>query len=158
MIGFLVGIVGSSAPAQQHEMKGSELRADMRKLLKGEGSKKGEDSKKGDASRRWMANADSMAGFHSSANPTNWPLADLKAMLHSHLDLTSQEVVAHLGKDWGGSVAAYDRIHEQILIMADALSAGIIKQFPQKVVMQQRQPSAPFGANSAHGPQCGERV
>lgn len=39
----------------------------------------------------------------------------------------------HLGKDWAGSIAAYDRIHEQILARADALSAGLRVQFPEKV-------------------------
>jgi hypothetical protein len=41
--------------------------------------------------------------------------------------------VAYLQKDWTGGVAAYDRVHEHILHMADMLAEGIAKQFPNKV-------------------------
>jgi hypothetical protein len=70
----------------------------------------------------------------SGANPANWPVEDLKKMLHTHLDLTTQEVTAYLKKDWKGSIETYDKVHDQALMMADALSSGIIKQFPQKVM------------------------
>lgn len=93
---------------------------------------KADEPKKTDAMKRWGANADEIATFLSGANPAHWPLAEMKAMLHSHLDLTTQEVVAQLTKDWAGSVAAYDMIHDQMLKMADALSTGILKQFPGK--------------------------
>ena len=33
---------------------------------------------------------------------------------------------------YGDGIAAYDRVHEQILEMADMLSDGIIAQFPSK--------------------------
>jgi hypothetical protein len=85
------------------------------------------------AAARWGSNADEIAALLSGANPGNWPLADMQGMLHAHLDLTTREVTAHLGQDWAGSVAAYDRIKEQALEMADALSAGIRAQFPGKV-------------------------
>lgn len=85
-----------------------------------------------DAKKRWYANADEIAAFLSGANPQNWSLADMKQMMREHLDLTTNEVVAHLKKDWTADIAAYDKIHEQILRMADMLSAGIIKQFPEK--------------------------
>jgi hypothetical protein len=42
------------------------------------------------------------------------------------------EAVAHLKGNWADDVAAYDKIHSQILQMADMLSAGIINQYPAK--------------------------
>jgi hypothetical protein len=53
-------------------------------------------------------------------------------MMREHLDLTTEEVVAHLKKDWAASIASYDEVHEQILHMADMLSSGIAAQFPEK--------------------------
>jgi hypothetical protein len=88
-----------------------------------------------DASKRWGLNADQLATFLAAANPANWKVDDLKMMLHQHLDLTTQEVTAYLGKDWKGSIDTYDKVRDQALQMADALSAGIMKQFPQKAAM-----------------------
>lgn len=95
------------------------------------------DAKAGDsagvqsASARWYANADEIATFLSNANPANWPLADMKAMMKSHLDLTLAEAVARLQGRYADDVAAYDQVHAEILGMADMLSSGIINQFPQ---------------------------
>ena len=85
------------------------------------------------ASARWDANARQIADFLSAANPRNWPQAEMRAMMKAHLDLTLTEAVARLKGDWAGDIAAYDRIHDQILHMADMLAAGIINQFPDKV-------------------------
>ena len=84
------------------------------------------------ASDRWYANADEIATFLSGANPRNWPAAEMKAMMRSHLDLTLQEATARLKGDWSADIAAYDKVHAQILHMADMLSNGIIRQFPAK--------------------------
>lgn len=89
-------------------------------------------AKKDEAANRWNANADEIATFLSVANPKNWPLADMKQMMHDHLDLTTTEVVARLQGDWPGDIAAYEKVQTQILKMADMLSNGIIKQFPDK--------------------------
>lgn len=95
---------------------------------------KASDTAKLDSSKaRWTANADDIAAFLSGANSKNWPLADMKMMMHDHLAATTAELEARLNKDWKGDVAAYDRVHEQILKMADALTDGIAKQFPAKV-------------------------
>jgi hypothetical protein len=95
-------------------------------------AKKGDAAKKDDAAKRWSANADDIATFLSGANPKNWPLAEMKMMMQDHLKLTTAELVAHLQKDWSADVAAYDKVHEQILKMADMLSSGILSQFPDK--------------------------
>ena len=85
-----------------------------------------------DASARWYANADEIATFLSNANPRNWPLDHMKAMMKSHLDLTLEEAVARLQGRYADDVAAYDRVHAEILDMADMLSDGIIAQYPSK--------------------------
>jgi hypothetical protein len=85
------------------------------------------------AKTRWVANADEISAFLSGANPKNWPAAEVKAMMREHLDVTTTELMARLNKDWPAHVAAYEKVHAQILHMADMLSDGIIKQFPDKV-------------------------
>ena len=85
-----------------------------------------------DAVERWYANADDIAEFLNAANPKHWPLEEMKAMMREHLDLTLEEAVAYLEGDYEASVAAYDEVHLQALEMADMLSLGIIKQFPNK--------------------------
>jgi hypothetical protein len=51
-------------------------------------------------------------------------------MMRDHLDLTLQEAAHQLGGDYAASVADYDAVVTEILEMADMLSTGIIKQFP----------------------------
>jgi hypothetical protein len=81
---------------------------------------------------RWQANADEIAAFLSSANPRSWRPAEMRTMMRSHLRLTTNEVVARLTKNWSADVRAYDRIHVQILHMADMLSDGLVAQFPAR--------------------------
>jgi hypothetical protein len=85
-----------------------------------------------DASARWYANAEEIAAFLHELNPSHWPLATVEDLLEAHLDLTLQEAGARLAANYSGDIAAYDNVHGQILQLADALSAGIIAQFPQK--------------------------
>lgn len=81
------------------------------------------------AKAEWYRNGDDIARFLASANP-NWPLADMQAAMTGHLDTTLAEAVARLNGDWTADVIAYDAVHQHILHMADALSDGIIAQFP----------------------------
>jgi hypothetical protein len=80
----------------------------------------------------WYVNAHDIAIFLSSANPDNWPLAEMDQMMKDHLDATTAEAVARHEANWSGDVTAYDKVHAQALTMADMLSNGIIAQFPDK--------------------------
>jgi hypothetical protein len=51
-------------------------------------------------------------------------------MMREHLDLTLASATARLKSEWATDIATYDQIHQQILKMADMLSAGLIAQFP----------------------------
>lgn len=84
------------------------------------------------ADDKWHANAKDIAAFLSGANPKNWSEADMVAMLNEHLKLTTQEAVALIGNKWADLIAVYDKIITQLMHMADGLSEGIIKQFPEK--------------------------
>src|SRR5262245_11112239 len=83
------------------------------------------------AQARWTGNADRIAAFLAGANPA-WPRAEMRGMMRRHLKLTTDEAVARLTGDLGGDVRAYDRVHVQILRMADMLSSGIVSQFPDR--------------------------
>jgi hypothetical protein len=95
-------------------------------------AKAGDAAKQVEASKRWYANSDDIAVFLGRLNPQSWPLVDMKPMLREHLDATTEEVSAGLKKDWTGDIKAYDKLHRQILKMADVLSSGIVEQFPDK--------------------------
>lgn len=98
-------------------------------VVKAAKENKGDDLKAAQA--KWTANADDIAAFLSSANP-NWPKADMTDMLHKHLDYTTAEVTSRLKKDWIADIEAYDKGHAHMLMFADMLTDGIVKQFPDK--------------------------
>lgn len=84
------------------------------------------------ASTAWYQNADDIATALNGLNPQHWPLAEMKAHMKDHLDLTLAEAVARLQGRYADDIAAYDEVHVQILSMADMLSDGIIAQFPSQ--------------------------
>ena len=53
-------------------------------------------------------------------------------MLDIHLAYTTTEVVSRLSKNWTADMEAYDKGHAHMLMFADMLSDGIVKQFPAK--------------------------
>jgi hypothetical protein len=95
-------------------------------------AKAGDNTKLADADRRWHNNAADIANFLADANP-NWSRDALLTMLNEHLSLTTREAVLRLQKNWTEDVSNFDRIFDQALHMADALTDGIIRQFPSRV-------------------------
>ncbi len=93
-------------------------------------AKAGDNDAVTQASAEWYANANEIGAFLHDANPKQWSLAHMQGMMKMHLDLTLEEAVAHLTGDFAADVAAYDKVHAEILEMADMLSDGIIAQFP----------------------------
>lgn len=79
----------------------------------------------------WYGNADEIANFLAAANP-NWSESELKNMLHKHLGFVTTQVVARLNNDWKADVAAFDKGEEHMIMFADIIANGIIKQFPDK--------------------------
>ncbi|HTM27561.1 MAG TPA: hypothetical protein VL225_20330 [Vicinamibacterales bacterium] len=94
-------------------------------------AKAGDKAAQQQADARWQQNAVQIADFLSKANP-NWPRATLVEMMKTHLSTTSRELVARLGRNWDEDVQAFDEVYQHILKMSDALSDGIVKQFPEK--------------------------
>ncbi len=103
------------------------IAADVVKAAKSNNKKKLRDSDK-----QWHQNADEIAQFLHKANPDNWSEQDMQDMLYKHLQLTTDEVVAHLGKRWVQEVQTFDQVYDQALGMGLSLANGIIAQFPQK--------------------------
>lgn len=95
-------------------------------------AKSGDATQYAAAQNEWSANGQAIAVFLSTANP-NWSQSDLEAILQTHLDLTTGEVVARLNSDWEGDIRAYDAGHVHMLMFADMLTEGIAKQFPSQV-------------------------
>jgi len=85
------------------------------------------------ANTKWYDNANQIADFLASANP-NWSATELRNMMKDHLDTLTQETTDILNKNYESGIAVYDTIHNHILILADTLSSGIVKQFPDKFV------------------------
>jgi hypothetical protein len=83
-------------------------------------------------SSAWYGNGNEIADFLNKANAENWPRKEMRSMMREHLDLTLTEAVAHLQRDHRTDIRTYDRIHRQILGMADMLSDGIAAQFPRR--------------------------
>lgn len=80
----------------------------------------------------WYQNGNDMAAFLNTANPGYFKLNDWQLMMKTHLDLTLEEAVARLSKDYSADIVAYDKVYAELMMMADMLAEGIAGQFPDK--------------------------
>ncbi|XGY04963.1 hypothetical protein Q5794_08845 [Priestia megaterium] len=49
-----------------------------------------------------------------------------------HLKLVTDDLSASLEKDWETRIVAIDEGVSRIILMADTISEGVVKQFPKK--------------------------
>ena len=108
------------------------IAADIVKAAKASNTKAVEAGQK-----KWRANADDISAFLAAAN-TIWKKPMLTEMLYKHLDLTTSEVVARIKADWPADLVAYDTGYDHMLMFANMLSDGIIKQNPKKVIISEK--------------------
>lgn len=80
---------------------------------------------------QWYDNADDIAEGLGNINPY-FQTEALREMFYNHLDKTSKEVSDQIAGKYPDSISAFDDIEREALAMADFLSSGIIKQFPNK--------------------------
>ena len=90
---------------------------------------KGDATVAAEKEKEWYRNADDIALFLSSINPY-LNKEEIRAMFYTHLALTKFEAVSMIEKNYKEDVAVFDKIEAEALEMADAISDGIIKQFP----------------------------
>jgi hypothetical protein len=127
--------IGEAIAPYYGQQAGARLTALLKEHIAGavdllKAAKAGDDAGLAKAKDAWYRNGDEVARFLSQANPRHWPFVAMRAMMRTHLDQTIIEATARLRGDFAADVGAYDEIHRHILVMADALSAGIVKQFP----------------------------
>ncbi|MCM3707770.1 MULTISPECIES: glycosyltransferase [Cytobacillus] len=96
-----------------------------------EAAKNGQGAKVNELNKKWYRNADGIAAFLSGANP-NLKNEDLKKLLYKHLELVTDDLTASLVKDWDARIVAIDDGVTHIIMMADAISHAVVKQFPDK--------------------------
>jgi hypothetical protein len=130
--------IGNAIKPYYGEAAGNQLTILLKTHISGavdvlSAAKAGDQTKLAQANTSWYGNGKEIADFLASANP-NWPSSAMEDGMKMHLDLTLSEAVAELKGDHAASIAGYDKVHEHILGLADTLTDGIVKQFPQKFV------------------------
>jgi len=77
--------------------------------------------------RKWYANADDIAAFLAGINPY-WSGDIWRSLLYDHLKMTENEAVQIIKGQYEPSIAQFDDIQKEALVMADYMTEGIIKQ------------------------------
>ena len=80
----------------------------------------------------WYRNANEVAAFLSAANPKNWPAAATAGALKMHISHTTDYAVNIMKGEYDTSIKGFESALQHMLMLADLLSDGIVKQFPGK--------------------------
>jgi hypothetical protein len=127
--------IGNAIKPYYGRRAGNQLTALLKEHIAGAvdllmAAKAGDDAAFASAKRAWYANGREIARFLNAASPRFLPLAAVRRMMRGHLDQTLVEAGHRLSGDYAADVRDYEQVHRHILMMADAISGAIIKQFP----------------------------
>lgn len=93
--------------------------------------------KRGDAqaaetlNREWTQNASNIAEALSGANPY-YIEAEVRRLMNEHLELVKQLVSNRFAANYQREADTFDAARNQIIMMADYFSNGIIEQYPKR--------------------------
>lgn len=90
-----------------------------------------QNTKQNAASQQLAENADAIASFLSGANP-NWPVDTLRGLLAAHGAHHVQQIEQLAAKQYAQEALTWTAMKDHMYVIADALAAGIAKQFPEK--------------------------
>src|SRR5690606_32547281 len=96
-----------------------------------------EASKSGDAqaaetlNREWTRTASNIADALSGSNPY-YIEADVRRLMNEHLQLVKQLVSNRFAPNYQIQADIFDKARDQIIMMADYFSNGIIEQYPNR--------------------------
>ena len=82
--------------------------------------------------QRLEANARQIAMFFSRSNPNNFKQSDFEGIMQAHVGSIIDQIDARLNGDWQADIQAFDQAMDHVFNFADALSAGIERQFPDR--------------------------
>src|SRR5262249_48396952 len=93
--------IGNAVKPYYGKQAGNQLTALLKQHILGavallQAAKAGDQAQIKQASDAWYVNAKQIADFLHKANPHNWPRADLRAMMKTHLDQTLDEATHRL--------------------------------------------------------------
>jgi len=78
-----------------------------------------------------QATGDQIVAFLVDLNP-NWKQAGLDNLFEEHINHENDQLMARIDHDWDGDIKACDEAQEEALKLADTLSLGIERQFPDR--------------------------
>jgi hypothetical protein len=129
--------IGNAVKPYYGRRAGNRLTALLKEHIGGavellQAAKAGDSARFAAAKQAWYRNGRHIARFLSKANPRFLPFAKTNRLMRGHLDQTLDEAAHRLAGNFSADIRDYERIHRHILMMADAISTGVIKQFPRR--------------------------